>query len=237
MSRIGIHFHSSIAGDLLVDHTMASTVLFCLWTMFAIPAGAQISTPGSIEIEEGGRVWIEGSASVVNYTCRAERLSGNGTIENAQNPQQNVTGDGSVVIQVGIPVKALECGKKAMNNDMYEALKAEQYESIYYRLLSATLNESTTASINTEGVDQQNDDDDWMQIRTRGMLEIAGVADTTTVDVEGKLLSEGRFRVRGSKKIDMRTHDIKPPTALMGLIKASNELTVHFDVTVRLKDE
>lgn len=235
MSRFGIHFRSSTAGSLSIDYRMAYIMFISIWTIIAIPAGAQISAPGSIEIEEGGRVWIEGSASVVNYTCRAQRLSGNGTIENAQNPQQNVTGGGSVVVQVSIPVKALECGKRAMNKDMYEALKAEHYETISYRLLSAALNENTTASISTGDVARQ--DEGWMQIRTRGILEIAGVADTTTVDVEGKLLSEDRFRVKGSKKIDMRTHDIKPPTALMGLIKASNELAVHFDVTVRLKSE
>jgi hypothetical protein len=34
----------------------------------------------------------------------------------------------------------------------------------------------------------------------------------------------------------MNTYDIKPPTALLGLIKASSELTVNFDVTVRLNN-
>lgn len=235
MSRPGIYFPSNIAGNLFIDHRTVYTILFGLWAMLAVPAGAQISSPGSIEIEEGGRVWIEGSASVVNYTCRAERLSGNGTVDNIQYPEQSVTDGGSVVIEVSIPVKALECGKRAMNRDMYEALKAERYESIYYRLLSATLNESNIELTNGNGAPQQGDG--WMQIRTRGILEIAGVTDTTTVDVEGKLLSADRFRVRGSKQVDMRAHDVTPPTALMGLIKASSEITVHFDVTVKLNNE
>jgi hypothetical protein len=209
----------------------ATLTAFSMLMASALTAEAQVANPGSIEIEEGGQLWIEGSASVVNYKCRAEKLSGNGTIENTSEPEQNVTGDGSVYVQVSIPVQSLNCGKKAMNKDMYEALKAEKHEAIYYRLLSGSLKDSI--GISEEDALQE----EWMQIRTRGLLEIAGVADTAIVDVRGKLLDEDQFRVRGRKKINMDTYNIKPPTALMGLIKASNELTVHFDVTVKLKSK
>ncbi|MDR8391444.1 hypothetical protein NC796_09860 [Aliifodinibius sp. S!AR15-10] len=198
-----------------------------LFSMITFPAEAQISPQGVIEIEQGGKLWIEGSASIVDYRCQAERLSGNGTIENTGNPQENVKGHGAVTISVSIPVYSLECGRKAMNNDMYKALKAGEYPSISYKLLHAILVDSTTSSI-----DQKND---WMSIKTTGVLEIAGIQDTTQVYVKGKLLSDDRFRVKGSKQISMKTYDIKPPTALLGLIKASNKLTVYFDVTVRLK--
>ncbi len=191
-------------------------------------ASAQITPQGAIQIEQGGQLWIEGSASVVNYTCKAQQLSGNGNIENASAPQENIKGHGAVAIKVSIPVKSLECGKRAMNKDMYEALKAERHHSIYYQLLSADLIESAQTSAEQSG--------DWMNIKTTGVLEIAGVKDTTDVLVQGRLLSEDRFRVKGNKKISMDTYDIEPPTAMFGLIKASSELTVHFDVTVRLKN-
>ncbi|MDX1586782.1 MAG: hypothetical protein R3222_08555, partial [Balneolaceae bacterium] len=109
--------------------------------------------------------------------------------------------------------------------------------NINYRLLEAEV-ESDTLNAYLSGTNGSNPDKlNWMNIRTTGILEIAGVKDTTVVHVKGQLLDQSRFQVKGSKEIDMRTFDIKPPTALMGLIKASNELTVHFNVTVHLKDQ
>lgn len=204
----------------------SSLAITFLLLVAVLSAGAQTGG-GAIEIEEDGRLWIEGSASVVDYTCRAEQLSGNGTIENTANPQQNVQGDGQVAVTVRIPVKSLECGKKKMNRDMYGALKADEFDNISYHLLQAEMmNDASSDSI----------DEDWMNIRTRGILEIAGETDTTEVLVEGKLIDQNRFQVRGSNSIDMKNFDIKPPTAMFGLIKADNTLTVRFDVTVRLSN-
>lgn len=204
--------------------------LLGLLIMGPIEAGAQQAPApqGAIEIEPGGQLWIEGSASIVDYTCEAEELSGNGNIANAEQPQDNVRGHGAVSVAVEIPVKSLECGKRGMNKDMYNALKAQEYETIRYKLLQADLSKDTPTISDEEG--------DWMNIKTVGVLEIAGVQDTTVVFVKGRVLNEERFRVKGNKKISMKTFDIKPPTAMLGLIRASSDLTVHFDVTVRLKD-
>lgn len=188
--------------------------------------GAQ-SLSGDISIEKGGQVWIEGSAGPVDYRCTARQLSGAGEIENRENPQATVTAHGQVQIAVSLPVRSLDCGKRAMNNDMYEALKADKHDAIRYRLLDAV-------AVNRESRDATPDSSSWMTIRTRGLMEIAGVEDTTTIYVKGKMLSDRRFRVRGSKQLHMDTYNIDPPSAMFGLIRADKRLTVHFDVTVRL---
>jgi|AntRauTorcE11898_2_1112593.scaffolds.fasta_scaffold10848_3 hypothetical protein len=228
MGRPGIKYHNMANGKINVPKIGFAIFIAAVLILAWLPGRAQIAPKGAIEIEEGGKLWITGSASVVDYTCRAEQLSGNGNIENASEPQQNIKGHGAVSIRVSVPVKSLECGKRAMNNDMYEALKADKYPSIHYQLLNATLVDSNRAS--------SKEEPGWINIQTIGVLEIAGVKDTTQIFVRGRLLSKDRFRVRGSKGVSMNTYDIKPPTALLGLIKASSELTVNFDVTVRLNN-
>ena len=203
-------------------------MLITLLGVCVFSAKAQFSPQGAIEIEPGGQLWIEGKASIVNYTCEAERLSGNGNIKNTENPQENVKGHGAVSVSVEVPVHSLECGKRGMNKDMYEALKAEQFKNITYQLLTANLADSLSTISDEEG--------EWMNIKTIGILEIAGVKDTTEVYVKGRILEEEQFRVKGKKEISMKEFNINPPTALLGLIKANERLTVHFDVTVRLKN-
>lgn len=202
-----------------------SIALLIFFGTHTSPSGAQ-SVWGNISIEEGGQLWIEGSAGIISYQCKAEKLSGAGEIENTENPQSTVKGHGDVHISVALPVKSLNCGKRAMNQDMYEALKAEQFPTIRYQLLEAKLNKEIEAVDTTSS---------WMNIRTVGIMEIAGVQDTTSMDVQGKVLSDSLFQVKGSKKIHMDTYKIEPPRAMLGLIKADEELTVHFDVTVRLQ--
>lgn len=197
-------------------------VLALLLTLAISFTGRAQSVWGDISIQQGAQLWIEGSAGLVRYRCRAEKLSGKGQIENTENPQSNVKGHGDVHLAVSLPVRSLNCGKRAMNKDMYEALKAEQFPSIHYELLDARL------------ARQQPKEGKWMNIRTRGVMTIAGVRDTTTIYVKGMVMGEGRFHVKGDKELNMDTFDITPPTAMFGLIHADKELVVHFDVIVRL---
>lgn len=196
--------------------------------IFIIPIKNEAQTvQGNISIEQGGQLWIEGSAGIINYQCRAQELSGAGEIENTQNPQSTVKGHGDVHISVALPVTSLDCGKQAMNKDMYSALKSSSYPTIRYTLLYATLDEQPKSDSLSS----------WMNIRTKGIMEIAGVEDTTTITIQGKVLNDQRFQVKGSKPIHMDTYKIDPPTAMFGLIRASKELSVHFDVTVLLDEQ
>ncbi len=206
-------------------------ILVVLWGMALQPARAQelttVADAGNIELESTGALWLEGSASVVDYRCYAESLAGSGKIENTAEPTENVKGDGEVSVRVTIPVKALECGKRKMNRDLYEALKVDKHPDISYRLLKADfLNQSA-----------HPDSAGWMKIKTKGLLTIAGVTDTTDLVVNGQLVGSNRFRVKGVKPLNMHDYNIEPPTALMGLIKVNEKLTVHFDVSVRLNNQ
>lgn len=196
-------------------------------------SGAQ-SMPGDIAIEQGGQLWIEGSAGPVDYQCKAEELSGKGEVTNRTNPQSAVTSDGDVRVSVILPVKSLNCGKKGMNRDMYEALKAPEHPTISYQLIDASAASSDQNSSDSLSADP---DDGWMNIQTYGIMQIAGVKDTTTVTVQGRVLENNKFQVKGFKELHMDTYNIDPPSKMFGLIKAKKELTVHFDVTVTLQDQ
>ncbi len=219
-----------LRSDLFISESAALPVvlLLALSAILIIPlAGGAQNLPGDITILEGGNIWIEGSAGPVDFSCHAEKLSGKGQIETPENPRATVTEDGNINISVGLPVKSLNCGKQAMNRDMYGALKAEEHPTISYQLLEASLASESSDTLS---------DGEWMSIRTRGIMEIAGVQDTTSVFVQGRIIDNNQFQVKGSKNIHMDTYNIDPPSKMFGLIRTSKELTVHFDVTVSLTD-
>ena len=221
MSRLASQLGNRTAPAIVFTGLLLSVLL-----MAPLQSKAQ-SFPANITIEEGGRVWIEGTAGPVNYTCRAERLSGRGRISNNVPPQSTISGTGEdITISVSLPVKSLNCGKRAMNRDMYGALKSGKFPEIHYHLLEAIPDENIQDTLSGG----------WIKIRTRGIMEIAGTSDTTVVNVQGKPIDDNRYHVKGKKKINMDTYNIDPPTAMFGLIRASKELQVHFDVTVSIAD-
>lgn len=219
MLSLAYHFIKSIIATLVLLLAAVSLLLT------PVKSEAQ-SIPGDITIAKGGEVWIEGKAGPVPFTCRAESISGQGKINNRTAPKESVKEEGDVRISVALPVKSLDCGKSAMNRDMYNALRANKFPSIKYHLLEATLRPDLESGSDGEG---------WMNIQTRGILEIAGVQDTTGVWVIGKAIGEKQFQVKGEKHINMDTFDIEPPSKMFGLIRADKNLEVHFDVTVTLE--
>lgn len=79
---------------------------------------------------------------------------------------------------------------------------------------------------------QSSDDGEglyWL-LEVEGILTVAGTSRSITFNAEGAVLDEKRVRVRGHKPILMTDYDIDPPTALLGVVRAQNELTVHFDI-------
>lgn len=223
-----LNLHPYCAGNITDIFKTICGVGLLVGLITPMQGGAQ-SLPDNISIDEGGELWIEGTAGPVDFSCRAEELSGSGSVKNTTDPASTVTEEGQVTISVSLPVASLDCGKRKMNRDMYEALKEDEFPVIRYRLLNASLAEETQDSI--------SNDDEWMAIRTRGIMEISGVRDTTTVFVQGRIYDHNKFHVKGRKEIHMDTYDIEPPGTMFGLIRAKKTLVVFFDVTVTLHDK
>jgi len=190
-------------------------------------AGAQISESGEpIHLLDESKLWLEGDTNISNYSCVADTLSGYGKLEDAEKPEDTVKGHGKVSINVEIPVYELDCGKQAMNKDMYEALQADKYPSISYSLNDAQLINVIRDENNVE----------WMNIYTTGIITVAGVNKEIEVNILGKILDSNQFHVKGEKELDMTEFGVTPPKALFGLIKANQNITITFDVIVALDD-
>ncbi len=192
-------------------------------------AGAQISinkvssTFEPIRFEDQSRLWIEGITNINSYQCNADTIAGFGRLYEPQKSNEIVESHKSVFIDVKISVHELDCGKKAMNKDMYEALKAGSHPQIHYQLKEVEFIESIT----DDGVE-------WMKIMSTGIIKVAGVEQEISIPVLGKVLDNDRFHVKGEKELLMSEFDIEPPTALLGLIKANENITIKFDVIVML---
>lgn len=165
------------------------------------------------------RMWIQGETSVAPYECRARKVYGFGVLKKGTVDGES---ENEPSVEVQVPVRSLDCGKKAMNRDMYEALKEDKYPNIHYELTGLTTEwKNSSTSLDTSG---------WLSIRARGRLSIAGSTRTVNMKVSGKHIGDKNIRVQGKKRLNMKKYGIDPPTALFGLVKVGDSLTVHYDL-------
>jgi hypothetical protein len=105
-----------------------------------------------------------------------------------------------------------------MNNDMYDALKSEEYRFISYELKQVRI--MNTLPGNT------------LEAMTQGILTVAGRQQSIQMRVKLKPIGGGKYNIEGKKEVTMTSFGVKPPTAMLGLIKAHDKLTFHFDIVV-----
>lgn len=119
-------------------------------------------------------------------------------------------------LDFSVEVEQLKSGKSGMDNNTFKALNSKTYKTINFKLVSV-------AKI-TEKAENN------FTIETQGDLTISGVTKRINQTFAIKLTGK-KVVFSGKTKIDMTTHGIKPPTALMGTIKTGKDVTVDFKVT------
>lgn len=196
-------------------------------------------------------LWLEGSSTVHRFDCVAQSIEGTAYIErydgsesealssrdyptrnqenggDADNPDDEIRRELNVHLK--IPIESFDCGRSRMNRDMYEALKSDEYDFITFEFEKAEPLERQMVSSDTLHANGYN------PYQIEGVLNVAGVDRHITLVVQGRQEGDYRYRIRGQKKISMQNFEIDPPTALRGLIRARDDLTVFFDLLVMEK--
>src|SRR5207245_126001 len=101
-------------------------------------------------------------------------------------------------------------GHGKMNDNMYKALKAEEFPEIRYVL--STYEVATALSTASS-----------FRANTTGDLTVAGKTVKVEIPIIGTRLEAGSASGEGNVKLLMTDFGIKPPTALLGTLRTKNE--------------
>jgi polyisoprenoid-binding protein YceI len=120
-------------------------------------------------------------------------------------------------LKVSIKVKSIESPKgRIMDNKTYDALKEEDNPFIKFTLTKINSAETTYFG---------------QQMEVAGKLTIAGKTLPVTMDVKGKVESNGDLKFEGSKELNMRDFEMDPPKAMLGAIKTGESVTIDYSIT------
>ena len=202
-----IHFLSKSAVNTLLNGRFPFILGFFLLGLLVQPASSQ-----GYALSPLSQLQIEGTSSVNSFTCTAGRISGEGVIQNLIKS----AGSASNNVVITVPIGKLDCQNHRMNRDLRDALKSDDHPNIVFRLTQV------------EVLDFLNSAKGTRQILTTGNLSLAGVTRSVSVLVEGYFDEWNKLHGQGSVAMKMTDFGVTPPSALLGLVKAHNEITIRF---------
>jgi len=120
-------------------------------------------------------------------------------------------------LNVEIPVRSIKSGEKLMDNKTYEAFNDAKYPTISFQLIDVSSLQITGNDVN---------------VILNGNLTMAGVTKKISFKTTGKNLKPGEYEFKGSIPLKMTDFKMKPPTAMLGVMKVADAITLKYDITV-----
>lgn len=184
-----------------------------LLLMISIISGTAVAQNISIDYENS-RLWIKGSSNVSKFQCSAA----NYTTE-LEPPNTDTT----TKVEVDVAVEGFDCGKSRMNSDLYETLLSGKHPFISFDYES------------TESMTYDEETDTYTMV-VNGTLTVAGHTNRIQFPLTAEIINDDRIRAIGSTDLKMTEYNVEPPSALLGLVRVNDELTVHFEIIATLKN-
>lgn len=177
---------------------------------------ASIMSVGSLSITTAQTLKINAQSSTMT-------ISGTTNVHNFQSKVTQISGDlvinGKKVqsLKVEVPVKSIKSNEKLMDKKTYEAFDAEKHPTITFQLIDAVVQKATAEDID---------------VVLTGNLTMAGVTKKISFNTTGKTLKAGTLQFSGSVALKMTDYKMKPPTAMLGMMKVGDTITLKFSIVL-----
>jgi hypothetical protein len=197
----------------------ASTVMLalCLGAVAALDAQ---DTRSPLQFASG-RVSIAGNSNIHEYTAsttavRVTRLQVAQGITVANALDEIVKPGALEGFEVAIAAATLSSPKEGLDKNMHKALKVAEHPEIVFRLLRLEARGPEAGAL-----------------RAAGMLKVAGVEREVALDLT-VVRTGATLTVHGALPLQMPDYGIKPPTAMLGMLKTDPKVTVSFETVLAI---
>jgi YceI-like domain len=193
-----------------MKHTMARRFGMCVIPLVLSLAITQTSSAQSA-YKIGGQpvMTLYGTSTIHNWTMIAHVFSSNAQI--GLTPDNQLSSISALTLV--LPVKNLKSEHDGMNDNAYEALKADQFKDIIFKL--------TSAKIASSGGNKY-------QITAVGNLSIAGATRSVTLTTAAQVNADGSVSCSGAVPIKLSEFNIERPSFMLGTMKVGDAMTLNY---------
>ena len=150
---------------------------------------------------------VSGTSTVRGWTCAAKGVMAITPGTGSPKPAAPGFANGVLAATVTVQVKAFKCPEDEMTQHLLEAMKADKFSEIVYRL---------------EKYEVQGG-----QAQATGTLTITGVTQPISLPIVLKTSDQG-VQIEGNTRLDMTTFGVDPPVVMAGLLKVGPQIRIAF---------
>jgi polyisoprenoid-binding protein YceI len=199
-----------------VTALLSSAIAITMFASGGAVEGAQ--TPLTID---SARITISGTSNIHAYTAstttvRVARAQIAGPLEGSDVWTNALKPGGLDAFDVTIPAATLTSPREGLDKNMHKALQVKAHPDIVFRLLRLE------PRLGTPGA-----------LRAIGVLQIVGVEREVALDITTERKGSD-LSVQGQVQFLMTDFGIKPPVAMLGMLKTDPKVTVTFEAVVAI---
>ncbi|MGH9385161.1 MAG: YceI family protein [Vicinamibacterales bacterium] len=182
----------SLGAQTMPRLAVALCAALCLWT------------PSAVAQQPNVDFNVSGTSTVRGWTCSAK-----GVIAVTPGSGKPVPGfaNGVQTATVTVPLKAFTCPDDEMRQHLLEAMKADKFPEIVFRLEKYDV---TPANV-----------------MAAGAMTITGVTQPVSFPLVLKPSPQG-VQVEGNTRLEFKTFGLNPPTVMLGMLKVGPQLRIEF---------
>lgn len=167
-------------------------------------------------VDPSSKLHIHGKSNVNVFTCTCQQVFLPLPFQLQAHKERDKLGFRHTFLKV--ETRLFDCGNKVMNKDMYNALKARDYPEMTIELEAIEALGPLPAT--------------WTDLKVWTKITIAGVTQKVLLPARIRQPGEGRWQIKSKKELKMTDFRIEPPTALMGMIRTYDEITIELDLLI-----
>ncbi len=193
--------------------------IISLITLFALLSTIQFAEAQNSDVQltlEEHEMRIDGDANVTEWDSDVNTINATFIISEFDfSDLESLSPEHIKTMELTIPVEDIESDSGRLTRNLQGYLKRDEHPEI-------TFNLNNIESISVNG--------DTAEIIANGVINAAGVDHETTMNVTAQI-NDGKITFTGAQDLLMTDFDIDPPRAVMGTIRARDEITIVYSLT------
>lgn len=195
---------------------MLSRYIFTPLIVLVLAAGSLSAQDVSLNLQPDYEVIIDGTSNVRDWDAKVTDINAQFVLNGIEgNDLANLRPEHFKSLTLSMDAKSIEADGRRLTNNIQSYLKADDFPVISFEL-------NEVNSINSNGNNTN--------IEAEGVVTAAGVSHTVTMNVTAERGNNGSIIFSGNQPLKMTDFNIEPPTAMLGAIKAVDDITIIYRV-------
>ncbi|MEX0944733.1 MAG: YceI family protein [Balneolaceae bacterium] len=196
---------------------MKKSIIYSLTLIILFVFSSATAQDVTLNLSEIQQFKIDGDSNVKSWDADVTEATAILTLSDIENiTLEALTPETIQSLVITIPVSGIQSDSGRLTKNMHEYLKMDDHPQITYQLTDVT-------SVEYDG--------EIALITADGVINVAGVELPVTMNVEAAVSADGVISFSGSQDLLMTSFDIDPPTAVLGTIRAHDEITILHQVS------